>query len=179
MDTKEMKSCKHKLITILSTLYSDLEKEVKFDWCTSHSIFGLYDNIYSSIKSYKNFDFVPTRNTKLACDYVSRKSHLVIEYDEIQHFTYQRQLSLEAYPDDIKLYYNKETWIRLCKELHRKMNKKTDPYRDEKRALYDSIRDVMFPRFCYRLVRLYHGLINFDSKNAKDELLEIIDGQIK
>ena len=98
-----------------------------------------------------------------------------LEYDEIQHFTYQRQLALEAYPKDIHLNYDKNTWIKLCKTLHRKMHKAKDPYRDEKRAFYDSLRDILIPKHGYKLVRIYHGQINFDSDSAKDTLIQIIN----
>ncbi len=165
---------KEKLYEFLSNLYSNVEKEAKFHWCTSHSGLNVCDKIYQNIKSYRNADFLPERVTQLSCDYVIHEKHLVIEYDEFQHFTYQRQLSLEAYSDNITLHYNKEKWIQLCKKFRRKMNKKNDIYRDEKRAYYDSIRDIIIPCNGYKLVRIYHGQIDFNSLNAFDELIKII-----
>ncbi len=54
------------------------------------------------------------------------------------------------------------------------MNKKKDPYRDEKRALYDSIRDNVAEKNGYKLVRLYHGQIDFDDKLVRDTLQNLI-----
>ncbi len=175
MDTKSMKYCKNKLYEMLSSMYDDIAKEVKFDWCTSHSRSEELNKIYENIKSYRNEDFIPQRITQLSCDYVSHNGHIVIEYDEIQHFTIQRQLALEAYPKELQLLYDKDMWIKLCKEYHRSMNKRKDPMRDEKRAFYDSIRDILIPKNGYSLIRIYHGQIDFDGKNAVSDLKRILN----
>ena len=166
---------KDKLYAILMELYPDVLEEYKFDWLTNHSTSDECAEIYKAIKLYRKIDFLPNKVTRPPCDYIIPSKKIVLEYDEIQHFTYQRQLALEAYPKDIHLNYDKNTWIKLCKTLHRKMNKAKDPYRDEKRAFYDSLRDILIPKHGYKLVRIYHGQINFDSDSAKDTLIQIIN----
>jgi hypothetical protein len=73
-------------------------------------------------------------------DYFLPKYNCFVEFDEQQHFTLPRLISLGLYPNDIHLGFDKAKWETLCKDLE-----KTDrdpPHRDEQRAWLDTIRDL-------------------------------------
>lgn len=170
----DRKFCKEQLYLLLIDLYGDIEREKKYEWCTS-----LYDtndlrDIINNISSVKHMEFVPIRRSFLPFDFVSEKQKIIIEYDERQHFTKQRYLALQGYSKEICLHYDKKYWKELCMQINAKMNKKVDPLRDEKRALYDSIRDITAYKNGYTLFRIFHGQIDFSKDNAKEELSKLL-----
>lgn len=79
----------------------------------------------------------------------------IVEVDEIQHFTSDRKLTLELYPADLPLGFDRDEYIRLC-ELHGAV---ADRYRAAKpasdfpfaggrraqRAFFDATRDLLAP----------------------------------
>ncbi len=62
--------------------------------------------------------------------------------------------SLRAYPTDILLGFDKKRWIQLADEIRAGDN--SPVYRDEQRAFYDSIRDIMAAKIGLRpVVRIF------------------------
>ena len=112
-------------------------------------------------------------------DYFLPKYNCFVEFDEQQHFTLPRLISLGLYPNDIPLGFNKTKWENLCKDLD-----KTDrdpPHRDEQRAWLDTIRDlghVYHSQYFNGLleisptIRIYEGELAFcESFNKTKELI--------
>ena len=66
---------------------------------------------------------------------------MIIEYDERQHFTEQRAKSLAYYPSNRNLGFDKDKWREACENI--KATDKDPLYRDEQRAFYDSVRDIL------------------------------------
>jgi len=64
-----------------------------------------------------------------------------VEFDESQHFTNPRKITIEKYPADLGLGFSREKWIKLCEEINARDN--NPPYRDEQRAWYDTLRDFL------------------------------------
>jgi very-short-patch-repair endonuclease len=116
-------------------------------------------------------------NGKLSFDFFVPGINLVIEFDERQHFTLPRAASLRAYPNNAKLGFDKEKWIRLCEDINAGDN--SPAYRDEQRAFYDAIRDIMAPRVGLKpVIRIYESDILWEregasSLKAKEILLHI------
>jgi hypothetical protein len=67
-------------------------------------------------------------------------SGFILEFDESQHFTSARKITLELYPD-LTLGFDRRKWIELCLSIDAKDN--SPPYRDEQRAWYDTLRDFL------------------------------------
>ncbi|GAI43637.1 unnamed protein product, partial [marine sediment metagenome] len=93
-----------------------------------------------------------------------------IEFDESQHFTAPRKLSLMHYPDGLKLGFPKQRWGQLCDEIDAKDN--DPPFRDEQRAWYDTLRDFL-PEIkgLSSTVRLYFKEMhwcNLDPENSSE-----------
>ena len=99
-------------------------------------------------------------------DFVCESMKLIIEYDEWQHFSEARKISLLKYPKNIELYFDKDLWIKACDD---NQAKDSEANRDERRAFYDSIRDIVFCRGGYKLIRIIHGQIDFKLDRDKDD----------
>lgn len=95
--------------------------------------------VYHSLCNFRGHsDFVNTDSLR-SYDYFVPDPGLAIEFDESQHFTEPRRISLEEYPDDLALGFDRQRWISLCTKIDAH---DSDPiYRDEQRAWYDTIRD--------------------------------------
>jgi hypothetical protein len=78
----------------------------------------------------------------------------VIEFDETQHFSRPREITLNAYGKDAAVNYSVGRWMALCRQ-HRAQDK-DPPYRDEQRAWYDTLRDLAPPIHDLRpIIRIY------------------------
>ena len=104
----------------------------------------------------------------MLCDIVLDDQKLIIEYDENQHFSEARKITLESYPENILLNYSKQEWIDACKKIRAKDNNPID--RDEKRAFYDTVRDIEAFNHCYTLVRIKHGDVDWEAEGAEKDI---------
>ena len=100
-------------------------------------------NVAGALKTYRGFgvaDFVKA-DTLAPCDFWVPDPGFIVEFDESQHFTALRKLALSAYPAKHLLGFPAERWIELCEHHDARDN---DPrYRDEQRAWYDTLRDLV------------------------------------
>jgi hypothetical protein len=102
-----------------------------------------------------------------------------VEFDENQHFSAPRLVSLSLYPLEFKAGFPLLRWRELCLEIDAKDDEPFD--RDERRAWYDVLRDLVptVHGFC-PTVRLYAGEFawcSLDSSSAKDR--EIFSASLK
>ena len=96
-----------------------------------------------ALEDYRDFcfeDFVRAE-TVAPCDYWIPDPGFVVEFDERQHFTIPRKLALSMYKDEQLLGFSRARWIELCEKHNAKDN--DPPYRDEQRAWYDTLRDLV------------------------------------
>jgi len=97
-------------------------------------------DIYLALQNHRGFNkFVMASYVDL--DYFVPSLNCAIEFDESQHFTNAREISLTHYPQSIPLAFSKDDWIKRCKEIHARDN--DPPYRDEQRAWCDTLRDFL------------------------------------
>lgn len=165
---------KNALQLILNKLCDgDIVCEKTYPWMkTPSEIKADYQSLYNGLVSYRGNKGFAKKNYQLRCDFVCESMKLIIEYDERQHFSEARRISLENYPD-IDLNYDKELWIKACRDIQAKDNSPAD--RDETRAYYDSIRDIEAARHGYSLIRIMHGQIDFEKPEAIQEVRNMID----
>lgn len=164
---------KNALQLILNRLFDgDVVCEKTYPWLkTPTEIAEEYQGIYDALATYRcNRNFLK-KNITLRCDFVCESQKIIIEYDERQHFSEARRISLLAYPE-ISLNFDKDLWIRVCQEIQAKDNQPID--RDEARAFYDSVRDIEAVKHGYTLVRIMHGQIDFQSDNAYEQLENLL-----
>lgn len=100
--------------------------------------------IFEALNKHRGLDIRGKTGHKLAFDFFVPEVKLSVEFDERQHFTPLRKVSLEEYPANARLGFCKDEWIKLSNSIRAGDN--SPIYRDEQRALYDSIRDLMAPQ---------------------------------
>ena len=165
---------KNALQLILNKMFKgDIVCEKTYSWLkTPTEISGTYKQLYNALFAYRGDTTFARKNTTLRCDFVCEGQKLIIEYDERQHFSEARRVSLESYRK-VDVFFDRELWIKACSDVGAKDNAPAN--RDEVRAYYDSIRDIACAQNGYRLVRIMHGQIDFESEGAYEELQEYFD----
>ena len=141
--------CKIRVHEILEHIYGKCIRNHRFPWSTRLSsytgtpVFPILKKVASTLERYRGFkleDFVKTENLA-PCDFWVPDPGFIVEFDESQHFTKPRKLSLSRYPDCQSLGFSRSRWTALCKRHDAKDN--DPPYRDEQRAWYDTLRDIV------------------------------------
>lgn len=163
------KYCKEAIYKLLQAAFGEVEKQFDLnlpcnlnDYKTSNSYKDL-EEIYSNLQTYRGFkNFVKAKKLP-KIDYFVYDPEMIVEFDESQHFTQPRAISLKNYPSYLKLGFDKDKWLQRCEDLNRKDN--DPPYRDEQRAWYDTLRDFIdIPT-----VRLYPEEVIWCKLNCNNE----------
>ena len=139
--------CKDTIKRLLEKIYGRVEESPRFDIGTLPEDFKdmpCYPSlrkIFQALQDHRGFkDFVKAKVLPNS-DLFMPEPGFVFEYDERQHFTLPRKISLENYPENLELGFDRKRWISLCKKIHARDN---DPeFRDEQRAWYETLRDFL------------------------------------
>jgi hypothetical protein len=75
------------------------------------------------------------------CDYYLPDPPFVVEFDENQHFSRARLVTLANYPANPLVGFPISRWRQLCRAIDAKDDEPFD--RDERRAWYDTLRDLL------------------------------------
>lgn len=146
------KKCKDVFHRALKKEFGEVIKEWKSGWpCRIDDILTLsglnkttansLKKIYAALQSHRGYQDFVRRRKLTACDYYVKSLNCLIEFDESQHFTAPRALTLSLYPRNLKNGFNNKMWRKRCLDMDRHDN---DPaFRDETRAWYDTLRDIL------------------------------------
>jgi very-short-patch-repair endonuclease len=168
-------SQKNALQLLLQKHYGYIECEKPFDWLKTPDHYSLpeeYRKIVAVLSNYRNQKGFQKSHYQLFCDIVLNDLKLIIEYDEYQHFSKARKITLENYPENIQLNFPKEKWIEACDRINAKDNSPID--RDEKRAYYDTVKDIEAFKHGYTLIRIKHGDFDWEAKGAEKHLINLL-----
>ena len=142
-------ACKIRVRELLERIYGTCLSNHRFRWPADHSSYAgtaidlALRNVASALERLRGFgieDFV--RSQWLApCDFFVPDPGFIVEFDESQHFTGPRKLALSVYEDEQPLEFSARRWISLCEHHNAKDN--DPPFRDEQRAWYDTLRDLV------------------------------------
>ncbi len=161
---------------LLQKNFGVIVTEKKFDWLKAPDPEHLpeeYKKIVDALIAYRGHKDFYKKSYHPPCDIVLEDQKIIIEYDENQHFTNARKITLENYPENVKLYFNKDYWIEQCDKINAHDNDPQD--RDEGRAYYDAIRDIEAFKHGYKLIRIKHGDFDWTSEDAIEHLREMIN----
>ena len=134
---------------LLERLYGACLVNHGFRWGTSLAAYRgtqvepTLRNVAAALKAFRGLGvgaFVKT-NFLAPCDFWVPDPGFIVEFDESQHFTALRKLALSAYPAEHPLGFSAERWIALCE--HHDARDNDPPFRDEQRAWYDTLRDLV------------------------------------
>lgn len=143
---------------------------------------AVLQRILSAIEAHRSIAVQGRNGHRLAFDLFLEEVNLPIEYDERQHFTPLRAASLRSYPHRALLGFDRTKWIRLCEEIRAGDN--SPAYRDEQRAFYDSVRDIVAPQVgLLPVMRVFEEDVIWEKDGAKSEagqqILAAIDAVIQ
>ncbi len=165
--------CKNTIERMLKKIYGDVESNYKFEVSTNvkdYKDIPFYQElkeILLELQKHRGYeDFVRTP-TLPRCDFFVPNPGFIVEFDESQHFTLPRKISLQNYPRNLKLGFSFTKWIVLCEKINAKDN---DPsFRYEQRAWYDTLRDFL-PEIkgLKSTVRLYSKEMQWCSLNPEN-----------
>jgi len=139
--------CKSAIEKMLAKIYNSVESNYKFNVSTNvedYKDFPSYQKLKEVILELQRYrghkDFIRTP-TLPRCDFFVPNTGFILEFDESQHFTPPRKISLQSYPQNLNLGFSLTKWIALCEEIKKRDN--DPPFRDEQRAWYDTLRDFL------------------------------------
>ena len=139
--------CKRTIELLLNTIFGKVLPNHQFDvnphpeTYRNSDIYPSLNKIFERLKDYQGHsNFIKTEILPKVDFYIPNPG-FVVEFDESQHFTQPRNITLVNYPDYLNTGFSRARWIQLCNELNKRDN---DPlYRDEQRAWYDTLRDFL------------------------------------
>ncbi|PCH75207.1 MAG: hypothetical protein COC12_01645 [Rhodobacteraceae bacterium] len=178
-----------KLWEKLKTLHPDVQCERRFDWLfipSQDERSGLEATIADALIAHCRDTKDTQTEKKRACDCDSlfagtlhpatRKLefdfyipslNVAVEYDEIQHFTRERAVSLHHYDNSLNLEFSVDDWVGRCGNR----NDADPPCRDWQRAFRDAVRDI---RASQNGVRIFRFAWNTEPESKElSELLSV------
>lgn len=139
--------CKDTIENLLRKIYGKVKRNYRFEVSSGTDAYNdslFYNNlktIFELLQGYRGYkNFVRTRGLP-HCDFFVPKPGLIVEFDESQHFTFPRKISLSHYPETLRLGFSVRRWINICEKINSKDS--DPPFRDEQRSWYDTLRDFL------------------------------------
>jgi hypothetical protein len=183
--TERCKDCKKKIVLLLTHLFGEVIENhqinigPRLEDFSSHPEYAALEKIFKALGEFRgNKNFIMT-NKLPRVDYFIKSQNCIVEFDESQHFTQCRKITLENYPDNMNVGFNKEKWKALCDQYNSTDN--LPVYRDEQRAWYDTLRDFVPNIFGLKPTIRLHALdekwcelnpyIGVDMKKFKNHLV--------
>jgi len=155
-------ACKERLRELLNGIYGGCQRNHSFPWPAgpehydTSALGSWLRQIHTALGSFRGHrDFV--RSAQLPpCDFYISDPPFILEFDESQHFSRARLITLSHYSDALQVGFSVVKWKELCRKLDSRDDTPID--RDERRAWYDTLRDLLPPfHGLGPTVRLYAG----------------------
>ncbi len=146
------RACKARVGELLTHLYGSCRLNYSFPWPTEPQAYRdtaigpTLQRICLGLGDFRGHrDFIKAAELP-PCDYYVADPPFILEFDESQHFSRARLITLSCYPSELPLGFSVSRWQQLCRDIGAIDDIPFD--RDERRAWYDILRD---------LVPLVHG----------------------
>lgn len=174
------RACKERVRDILTARYGECLVDHQFPWPAraedyqATAIGNSLELIRSALGNRRGYrDFVKSARVP-PCDFYISDPPFILEFDESQHFSRARQITLELYPKTLPLGFSLTRWRNLCREISARDDEPID--RDERRAWYDVLRDLVPIVYGFKpTVRLYAEDIEWCALSSGSEFFDSID----
>jgi hypothetical protein len=139
--------CKNTVLELLKSSFREVQTGYRFEAgikpedYEGTAFYPSLRKIYEALQAYRGHQEFTKAKSLPNVDYFVPDPGFILEFDESQHFTEPRRITLEHYPEGLKLGFDKNRWMTKCEEINAKDN--DPPYRDEQRAWYDTLRDFL------------------------------------
>ena len=184
--SERCRECKIRVGQLLQRIYGACVRNHRFPWQTGlaayaeTSIEPVLRNVAGALEGYRGHgvDTFVRRRMLAGCDYWVPDPGFILEFDESQHFTAPRKLVLAVYADGHPLGFAAGRWLELCEQHDARDD--DPPFRDEQRAWYDTLRDLVPSiKGLQPTVRLYARdrvwcSLDLDSKEDRDRFSDLI-----
>ena len=165
------RACKERVRELLTAIYGECQANHSFPWSAwprdyaNTPIGNLLERIQFELGNLRGHrDFIKSALVP-PCDYYVSDLPFILEFDESQHFSAPRLVTLSLYPDVLQLGFSRSHWKDLCCEIGAVDDQPFD--RDERRAWYDALRDLVPTVHGFQpTVRLYAGGYQWCSLDA-------------
>ena len=170
------RACKERVRELLTAIHGDCRANHQFSW-PSHpddyantTIGNVLEQIRAALGDWRGHrDFIKSAQVP-PCDFYISDPPFILEFDESQHFSRPRLVTLSLYAAEINIGFSLERWKELCREINAQDDTPID--RDERRAWYDTLRDLVPNLHGFKpTVRLYageHPWCSFDAASGRD-----------
>ena len=145
--SERCQACKESIRKFLTLIYGETYSNHALEHGTlpkdfaGSPFYSVLQEIYESLQEFRGHtDFVRTQRVP-PVDYFIPSPGFIVEFDESQHFTACRKLTLSKYPSNLLLGFDREKWMKLCDKIGARDDEPA--YRDEQRAWYDTLRDFL------------------------------------
>ncbi|MGH7798118.1 MAG: hypothetical protein ACREQ2_24920 [Candidatus Binatia bacterium] len=140
------RACKERVRELLTAIYGDCRTHHQFPWPAgpedyANTVIGhSLERIRRALGEWRGHrDFIRSAFMP-PCDFYVSTPPFIVEFDESQHFTRARLITLSLYPE-MALGFSIPRWQELCREVDAQDDQPFD--RDERRAWYDTLRDLV------------------------------------
>lgn len=141
------RACKERVQELLSACYGTCHANRQFPWSAhpadyAGSAIGVtLQRIRGPLGDLRGHrDFIKSALMP-PCDYFVTDPPFIVEFDENQHFSRARLVTLSNYSEEITVGFSISRWQELCREIDAVDDTPVD--RDERRAWYDTLRDLL------------------------------------
>lgn len=180
--------CKQRVRQFLIAIYGDCLIDHAFPWPAKPEeyertvIRDALQQIVAGLQRLRGFrDFIKSTHVP-PCDFYVPNPPFILEFDESQHFTQARHVTLSHYPPPFKVGFPMTHWLELCRMIDAKDN--DPPDRDERRAWYDTLRDLVpAVHGLEPTVRVYSNefrwcLLDSESKTDRETFCAVLKGRL-
>ena len=181
-------ACKIRVGQLLERIYGACVRNHRFRWRTGlaayagTSIEPVLRDVAGALEGYRGYGVGTFVRTQMlaGCDYWVPDPGFIVEFDESQHFTSPRKLALAVYANGHHLGFPARRWLELCEQHDARDN--APPFRDEQRAWYDTLRDLVPSiKGLQPTVRLYASdqvwcSLDLDSNEDRKRFSDLIHG---
>ena len=141
------RACKERVRELLCAIYGECQTHRQFPWPAQPDAYAgtAIGNILRRIRDALgdlrgHRDFIKSAQMP-PCDYFIADPPFIVEFDENQHFSRPRWVTLANYPNNVTVGFSVSRWQDLCREIAAVDDTPID--RDERRAWYDTLRDLL------------------------------------
>lgn len=123
--SENCRDCKDTIVMLLKKIYGQvirqhsLELPARLEGYRGEVCFEALTLIHESLQNHRGHRSFVRTNRLPRVDYFLPGQRMVVEFDESQHFTKPRRISLSLYPEDVRLGYDRQRWMALAAELDR------------------------------------------------------------
>jgi hypothetical protein len=141
------RNCKAQVRRLLAAVYSSCLTGYSFPWPAKPEeyqktiIGGALRQIHAALQRSRGYQDFAKSAYMPPCDFYVPASAFILEFDESQHFTQARRLTLSLYPAQVEVGFPLGEWMHLCSVINASDDEPPD--RDERRAWYDTLRDLL------------------------------------